>query len=213
MKSPLRSLAAAALACVALAAMSAASALRAAQPRPNVLWFIVDDMSANFSSYGEKLIVTPHVDRLAREGVRFSRAFTTAPVCSPCRSAFITGMYQTTIGAHHHRSGRGAEKIMLPAGVVPVPKLFQDAGYFTAIGSGLPATNRAGKAKAARKNPPTARAAATASARPTTTSSGTRKSTTPPTGPGANPASRSSCRCSSRGASCAAARMPTAHPL
>lgn len=149
MKSPHRFLATLALGCVALGA--AAASAQAAQPRPNILWFIVDDMSANFSSYGEKLIATPNVDRLAREGVRFSRAFTTAPVCSPCRSAFITGMYQTTIGAHHHRSGRGTEKINLPAGVVPVPKIFQDAGYFTAIGSGLPATNRAGKAKAAKK--------------------------------------------------------------
>ncbi len=145
MKSPLRFLASVTLAGLAL------SAARAAQPRPNVLWFIVDDMSANFSCYGEKTIATPHVDRLAREGVRFNRAFTTAPVCSPCRSAFITGMYQTTIGAHHHRSGRGAEKISLPAGVAPVPKLFQDAGYFTCIGSGLPAVSRVGKAKTARK--------------------------------------------------------------
>src|SRR5262245_63617383 len=88
--------------------------------RPNVVWFIVDDMSANFSCYGEKTISTPNVDRLAREGTRFSHAFTTAPVCSPCRSAFITGMYQTTIGSHHHRSGRGTERIVLPAGVEPV---------------------------------------------------------------------------------------------
>lgn len=123
----------------------------AAAPRPNVLWFIVDDMSANFSCYGEKTVQTPNVDRLAREGTRFSRAFTTAPVCSPCRSGFITGMYQTTIGAHHHRSGRGAEKILLPAGVVPVPALFQQAGYYTCIGSGLPNTSRGGKAKAAKR--------------------------------------------------------------
>ena len=112
---------------------------------PNILWFIVDDMSANFSCYGEKLIQTPHVDRLAREGTRFSRAFVTAPVCSPCRSALITGMYQTTLGAHHHRSGRGTEQIHMPAGVRPVPGLFQQAGYFTCIGSGLPGGGRAGK--------------------------------------------------------------------
>jgi arylsulfatase A-like enzyme len=127
-----------------LAGLAASGPARAAS-RPNILWIVVDDMSANFSCYGETLIQTPHVDRLAREGTRFTRAFVTAPVCSPCRSALITGMYQTTIGAHHHRSGRGVEKIHLPDGVVPVPVLFQQAGYFTCIGSGLPEETRAGK--------------------------------------------------------------------
>ena len=130
--------------------VSLARLAAAADDRPNILWFIVDDMSANFSTYGEKLIETPHVDRLAREGTKFTRAYTTAPVCSPCRSAFITGMYQTTIGSHHHRSGRGVEKINLPPGVEPVPVLFQRAGYYTAIGSGLPNQNRRGKAKAGK---------------------------------------------------------------
>lgn len=127
-----------------LAGVAAASA---ADNRPNVLWFIVDDMSANFGPYGEKLVPTPHVDRLAREGTTFRRAFTTAPVCSPCRSAFITGMYQTTIGAHHHRSGRGAEKIVLPAGVAPVPVRFRAAGYYTAIGTGMAEQAQAGQPK------------------------------------------------------------------
>ncbi len=127
-----------------LSLFGAFSSSRAAE-RPNILWFIVDDMSANFSCYGEKLIQTPHVDRLAREGTRFSRAFVTAPVCSPCRSALITGMYQTTIDGHHHRSGQGTEKIHLPTGVTPVPRLFQQAGYFTCIGSGLPAGEAPGK--------------------------------------------------------------------
>jgi arylsulfatase A-like enzyme len=121
--------------CVTRAACGETSA--AAPVRPNILWFVVDDMSANFSCYGEKLIETPNVDRLAREGVRFTNAFVTAPVCSPCRSALITGMYQTTIGAHHHRSGRGVEKIHLPKGVQPIPALLQEAGYYTCIGSGL----------------------------------------------------------------------------
>lgn len=116
-----------------------------AAEKPNILWFVVDDMSANFSCYGETAIRTPHVDRLAREGTKFTHAFVTAPVCSPCRSALITGMYQTSIGAHHHRSGRGVEKIHLPAGVEPVPVLFQRAGYYTCIGSGLPGIGRAGK--------------------------------------------------------------------
>jgi len=102
-------------------------------PLPNVLWIIVDDMSAHFSSYGEKLIQTPNVDALARRGVQFNNAYVTAPVCSTCRSAFITGMYQTTIGAHHHRSGRGTEKIELPEGIRPIPEIFQEAGYYTTL--------------------------------------------------------------------------------
>lgn len=113
--------------------------------KPNIVWFIVDDMSAHFSCYGETLIETPHVDRLAREGTRFRKAFVTAPVCSPCRSALVTGMYQTSIGAHHHRSGRGTMKIQLPDGVTPIPKLLQQVGYYTCIGSGLPNTDRRGK--------------------------------------------------------------------
>ena len=99
--------------------------------RPNIIWMIVDDMSAEFSCYGETLIETPHLDRLAQNGVLFSNAFVTAPVCSTNRSAFITGMYQTSIGAHHHRSGRGELKIKLPTGIRPIPEIFQEAGYHT----------------------------------------------------------------------------------
>jgi len=117
---------------------------RAAGPRPNVLWFVVDDMSANFSCYGETAILTPHVDRLAAAGTRFANAFVTAPVCSSSRSAMITGCYQTTIGAHHHRSGRGPHRIALPAGVAPLPALLRRAGYFTCIGSGLPGVDHRG---------------------------------------------------------------------
>ena len=99
--------------------------------RPNIVWIVIDDMSCHFGYQGEKLVKTPHVDRLAREGVVFSNAYVTAPVCSTFRSAVITGMYQTTIGAHHHRSSRGVSKIHLPAGVRTIPELFREAGYHT----------------------------------------------------------------------------------
>lgn len=112
-----------------------------AAERPNIVWIIVDDMSANFSCYGETTIHTPNVDQLASQGVRFTNAYVTAPVCSTCRSAFITGMYQTSIGAHHHRSGRGERKIELPESIVPLPQLFQQAGYHTSI-SGWPPDKR-----------------------------------------------------------------------
>ncbi|MCU0794352.1 MAG: sulfatase [Akkermansiaceae bacterium] len=105
-----------------------------AAERPNILWIIMDDIGAELPCYGEKSIETPHIDRLVREGTRFDAAFLTASVCSPSRSAMITGMYQTTIGAHHHRSGQGDAAIRLPEGVEPVPAIFQRAGYFTCNG-------------------------------------------------------------------------------
>ena len=107
------------------------------EKRPNILWFVVDDMSANFSCYGENAIETPNVDKLAENGLLFTQAYATSPVCSTFRTALITGMYQNSIGAHHHRSGRGKNKIKLPEGVRPIPEIFQEAGYFTCIGSGL----------------------------------------------------------------------------
>lgn len=110
--------------------------------RPNILWIVVDDMSANFSCYGETIIETPHVDRMAKEGLRFTRAYATSPVCSTFRSAMITGMYQTSIGSHHHRSGRGIHRVVLPDGVEPIPAVFQRAGYYTCNGSGIPGLDR-----------------------------------------------------------------------
>ena len=74
-------------------------------------------MSPHFGVYGDTVSTTPNVDKLAAEGVKFEHAFVTAPVCSASRSAMITGMYQTTIGAHQHRSSRGAVQINLPAGI------------------------------------------------------------------------------------------------
>ena len=113
--------------------------------RPNILWIIMDDVGVEWPCYGEKLIQTPHMDRLVREGVKFEQAFLTASVCSPSRSAMITGMYQTSIGAHHHRSGQGKEKIHLPAAVEPLPAILQRAGYFTCNGDYPAKTKRLGK--------------------------------------------------------------------
>ena len=62
------------------------------EKRPNILWFVVDDMSANFSCYGEKAIKTPNVDKLAEDGLLFTQAYATSPVCSTFRTALITGM-------------------------------------------------------------------------------------------------------------------------
>ena len=99
--------------------------------RPNILWLIAEDFGQHLGCYGAKEVWTPNLDRLAAEGVRYTRFFDTAPVCSPSRSAFNTGMYQTTIGAHNHRSHRD-DGYPLPAGVRVLSDWFRDAGYFTA---------------------------------------------------------------------------------
>ncbi len=106
--------------------------------RPNVLWLIAEDLGPHLGAYGTKEVSTPNLDRLASEGMRFTRAFATAPVCSPSRSAFMTGMYQTTIGAHNHRSHRD-DGFELPAGVRVLTDRMRDAGYFTANVVELPA--------------------------------------------------------------------------
>lgn len=98
--------------------------------RPNILWITIEDWSADLSCYGTKGIDTPHVDQLAAEGIRFTRAFTTSPVCSTSRSAMMTGFHQNYIGANQHRT---AEKHPLPYGIRPLPHLLADAGYYTCL--------------------------------------------------------------------------------
>jgi arylsulfatase A-like enzyme len=109
-----------------------------ATPRPNILWLIAEDFSPDLGCYGEKLVRTPNLNALAAKGMRFTRAFTTAPVCSASRSAFMTGMYQTTLGAHHHRSHRD-DGFKLPPDVRVLTDLMREAGYFTANLRKLPA--------------------------------------------------------------------------
>lgn len=111
------------------------------EKRPNILWIFVEDLSPFIGAYGDETNrgFTPAIDRLAKTGVLFERAYVTSPVCSASRSAIITGVMQTTIGAHQHRSSRAEEgtvvpeelRIMLPASMKTVPELMRDAGYFT----------------------------------------------------------------------------------
>src|SRR5215217_4874835 len=103
----------------------------AAPERPNILWLVAEDFGPHLGCYGTRQVWTPNLDRLAAEGVRYTRAYTTAPVCSPSRSAFMTGMYQTTIDAHNHRSHRD-DGYRLPRGVRVLTEWLHDAGYHTA---------------------------------------------------------------------------------
>lgn len=92
---------------------------------PNVLWISCEDISAHLGCYGDPHAITPNLDRLAAEGVRYTNAYTAAGVCAPCRSTIITGMYQNSIGTHHMRCNA-----TLPEWLKPFPMALRDAGYF-----------------------------------------------------------------------------------
>ncbi|WP_345319597.1 sulfatase [Novipirellula rosea] len=115
---------------VLLLSATITSTAPAADTRPNILWITIEDWSPDLSCYGTKGIHTPNVDKLAAEGIRYERAFTTSPVCSTSRSAMMTGFHQNYIGAHQHRT---EDKKPLPYGIRPIPHLLADAGYYTVL--------------------------------------------------------------------------------
>ena len=109
------------------------------ESRPNIIWLIAEDLSAiELGIYGNAVAQTPNLDRLAAEGTLYPNTFATTPVCAPTRSSFITGMHNTTINAHNHRSHVGPKSpyqtgYVLPEPVRTLPQIFQEAGYTTAI--------------------------------------------------------------------------------
>lgn len=117
----------------------AQDARRAAMP--NFVWIIADDMSPDTAAYGVKQVSTPNLDRLASEGCRYTRAYSTAPVCSASRSAFILGCYQTTTGLHPHDAENPQP---LPAPYQHLPGLLREAGWFV-TNAPAPNTIRSGK--------------------------------------------------------------------
>jgi len=94
--------------------------------KPNIVLIIADDMGAeDCGPFGNKKIQTPNFDRLAREGMRFDRAFLTCSSCSPSRSSIITGRYPHTTGAEQLHWP-------LPKEQVTFVELLKKAGYWTA---------------------------------------------------------------------------------
>lgn len=121
--------------------MFAAVAFASPEERPNVLLLVAEDMSPRIGAFGDPVALTPNIDRLAEQGVRFPNTFTTAGVCAPSRAALMTGRYQTSIGAHAMRTrsyGKGKPGIepqgydaVPPPEVKAFPELLRAAGYAT----------------------------------------------------------------------------------
>jgi len=97
-----------------------------AAEQPNILWIVSEDNSPWLGSYGDELATTPRLDALAEESIRYTRAYSNAPVCAPSRNALITGAYPIAFGTEHMRSG-----YKIPDEVRFYPGYLREAGYYT----------------------------------------------------------------------------------
>jgi len=104
---------------------AAAAFSSAAAPRPNILWVSCEDTGPEIGCYGDPHAITPSIDRLAAQGVRYTHAYTVAGVCAPSRSGIITGMYPSTLGSQYMRC-----RIRLPDFVKCFPEYLRQAGYY-----------------------------------------------------------------------------------
>ncbi len=95
------------------------------ETRPNILWISCEDISPNLGCYGDSYARTPNLDALAKQGVRFDRAFTHSGVCAILRSGVITGVYPVSIGSQHMRS-----RIVTPPHIKCFPEYLRGVGYY-----------------------------------------------------------------------------------
>src|SRR3954452_19508576 len=108
----------------------------AAPTRPNIVLIVADDLGyGELGTYGGTQVPTPHLDALARGGVRFTDGYVTAPFCAASRAALLTGRYQTRFGFEFNPIGaeNAAVGIGLPVAEKTLAERLRDAGYATAL--------------------------------------------------------------------------------
>jgi len=114
-------------ACIGMAVVLLGAVIHAASAaeRPNILWLTCEDISPDLGCYGVEYAITPHLDQLASEGVRYTQAVGITGVCAVNRSCLITGMYSSSIGSHDMRS-----TTRLPESIRGFPEYLRRAGYY-----------------------------------------------------------------------------------
>ncbi|MFD7224021.1 sulfatase-like hydrolase/transferase [Streptomyces sp. NPDC059892] len=122
-----RSVLAASAAGAVTAGMHAPAARASHAQRPNILWLVSEDNNPFLGSYGDRQAVTPNLDALAAEGVRYENSFSTYPVCAPTRFSIITGKSAESCGPAHQMRALGKR----PDWLVGFPTYLREAGYYT----------------------------------------------------------------------------------
>jgi len=103
-------------------------------PRPNVILILADDLGyGELGAYGQKIIRTPNIDRLAAEGTRFTQVYAGAPVCAPSRAVLMTGLHTGHVGVRGNAGAGNPGIQQLRRTDRTVARLFKEAGYRTAL--------------------------------------------------------------------------------
>jgi arylsulfatase A len=119
--------------CVSLCMFCGASLPAPAAPKPNIIFILSDDIAqGDLGCYGQKLIQTPNLDRMAAEGTRYMQAYCGTSVCAPSRSSLMTGLHMGHCPIRANREIQPEGQMPLPEGTFTVARLLKSQGYSTA---------------------------------------------------------------------------------